>query len=142
MVNAIIETNKGKIVAELYLDKAPITVENFMTLAEKGFYDGLIWHRYVPGFVVQGGDPRGDGTGGSGKKIPLEIHPEARHVKGALGMARSQDKNSASSQFYITLDRTPHLDEDYAVFGKVIEGMDIAMQLRRGDTIETISIEK
>ncbi len=140
---AVIETDKGVIKAELYTDKAPITTKNFIELANSGFYNGLTFHRVEPGFVVQGGDPKGDGTGGSENTIPLEIVPELKHVKGALGMARSQDSNSASSQFYITLAPTPFLDGNYAVFGKIIEGMKIVEQINVGDKMEKLyTIEK
>jgi len=138
---AVIVTNKGEFKFELYAERAPITVGNFIELAESGFYDGLTFHRYEPGFVIQGGDPKGDGTGGSEKQIPLEIHPELRHVEGALGMARSQDPNSASSQFYVTLAPSHFLDDQYAVFGKVTEGMDVAKDLRVGDVMEKVTIE-
>ncbi|MBI3035058.1 peptidylprolyl isomerase [Candidatus Woesearchaeota archaeon] len=139
---AIIETNKGIIKAELYTEKAPVTTKNFIDLANAGFYDGLTFHRVEPGFVIQGGDPKGDGTGGSGKTIPLEINPDLKHVKGALGMARSQDPNSASSQFYITLAETPFLDGNYAVFGKVIQGMDIVENIRVGDKMNKAYISE
>ena len=137
---AVIETGKGMIKAELYTEKAPITTKNFIELANSGFYDGLTFHRVEPGFVVQGGDPKGDGTGGSEKSIPLEISQELKHAKGALGMARSQDPNSASSQFYITLAPTPFLDGNYAVFGKVIEGMEVAEQINIGDKMNKVYI--
>ncbi|MFQ5974983.1 MAG: peptidylprolyl isomerase [Candidatus Hydrothermarchaeales archaeon] len=139
---AVILTNKGEFRFELYAKRAPITVTNFVDLAESGFYDGLTFHRYEPGFVIQGGDPRGDGTGGSDKKITLEIHPELTHVEGTLAMARSQDPNSASSQFYVTLAPAHFLDANYAVFGKVAEGMDVVLSLRAGDKMEKVSIEK
>jgi cyclophilin family peptidyl-prolyl cis-trans isomerase len=139
---AVIVTNKGEIRFELFEKRAPVTVANFIALAESGFYDGLTFHRYEPGFVIQGGDPNGDGTGGSDKTIPLEIHPELRHVEGAVGMARSQDPNSASSQFYITLAPTPFLDGNYAVFGRVTEGMDVVKALRAGDRMEKVTIER
>ena len=132
---AVIETEKGIIKAGLYTDKAPITVKNFIDLTNSGFYNGLTFHRVEPGFVVQGGDPKGDGTGGSGKTIPLEISQELRHVKGALAMARSQDPDSASSQFYKMLDETPLLDGNYAVFGKVVMGMDVVEKIKVGDRI-------
>jgi cyclophilin family peptidyl-prolyl cis-trans isomerase len=137
---AIIETNKGTFKFQLYEEKAPITTKNFIELAESGFYDGLTFHRYEPGFVIQGGDPKGDGTGGSSKTIPLEVKPDLKHVEGAVGMARSQDPNSASSQFYITLSETPFLNGRYAVFGVVIEGMDIVKSLRKGDKIIKVKI--
>jgi peptidyl-prolyl cis-trans isomerase B (cyclophilin B) len=138
---SVIETNKGTFKFKLYEDKAPISTKNFIDLAEKGFYNGLIFHRYVPGFVIQGGDPTGTGTGGSGKTIPLEVNSSLKHELGAVGMARSQDPNSATSQFYVTLDATPNLDGSYAVFGKVIEGMDIVKKLRQGDKMLKVSIE-
>ena len=138
---AVIETNKGIFKFQLYEEKAPITTKNFIELAESGFYDGLKFHRYVPGFVIQGGDPQGTGMGGSGKTIPLEINKDLRHIEGALGMARSQDPNSASSQFYVTLADTPHLDDNYAVFGLVTEGMDIVKQLREGDKMLKVKID-
>lgn len=137
---AIIETSKGTIKAELYTEKAPITTKNFIELANSGFYNGLKFHRVEPGFVVQGGDPKGDGTGGSGKTIPLEINRDLKHVKGALAMARTNDPNSATSQFYITLAETPFLDGNYAVFGKVINGIEVVEQLKVGDKMSKVSI--
>ena len=135
-----IETGKGKIKAELYVTDAPVTTANFIELANSGFYNGLTFHRVEPGFVVQGGDPKGDGTGGSPKKIKLEINSKLTHVKGALGMARSQERDSASSQFYITLGDAHFLDGNYAVFGKVTEGMDIAQSLQIGDKMNKVYI--
>lgn len=135
-----IETDKGTIKAELYVKQAPITTKNFIDLANSGFYNGLKFHRVEPGFVVQGGDPNGDGTGGSGKTIPLEINPELKHVKGALAMARMQDPNSATSQFYITLAETPFLDGQYAVFGKVIQGIDVVGKIKVGDRMNKVTI--
>ncbi len=135
-----IETDKGTIKAELYVKQAPITTKNFIDLANSGFYNGLVFHRVEPGFVVQGGDPNGDGTGGSGKIIPLEINPELKHVKGALAMARTQDPNSATSQFYITLAETPFLDGQYAVFGKVIQGIDVVGKIKVGDRMNKVTI--
>lgn len=137
---ATIETNRGVIKFELFESKAPITTKNFIELAESGFYNGLAFHRVEQGFVVQGGDPKGDGTGGSEKSIPLEIHPDLRHVKGAVGMARSQDPNSARSQFYITLSETPFLDGNYAVFGRVTDGMDVAEKIQVGDKMIKVGI--
>jgi len=135
-----IETTKGTIIAEIYSGLAPITAGNFLELVNQKFYNNLTFHRYVKGFVIQGGDPRGDGTGGSNKTIELEIIPELKHVKGALSMARSNKPNSASSQFYITLDDVPYLDGNYAVFGKVIEGMDIVLKLRQKDKMTQVTI--
>lgn len=139
---ATIETNKGIIRFELYEDKAPNTAANFIGLAESGFYDGLTFHRVVSNFVVQGGDPLGNGTGGSGKTIPLEINPKLKHTKGAVAMARAQDPNSASSQFYITLSPQPNLDGSYAVFGQVIEGQDVVKKLQQGDIMVRVTVGK
>ena len=135
-----IEMDKGTIKAELYTAKAPITTKNFIDLANSGFYNGLTFHRVEPGFVAQGGDPKGDGTGGSEKRIPLEIVPELTHVKGALAMARTNDPNSATSQFYITLDEAHFLDGSYAVFGKVVSGMDVVEQIKVGDKMNKVTI--
>jgi cyclophilin family peptidyl-prolyl cis-trans isomerase len=141
---ATIMTDKGNIVAELYQD-TPEGVNNFVTLAQNGFYDGLTFHRVEPGFVIQGGDPAGDGKGGPGYTIPAEInHP---HNKGALAWARTGDqvnpeRNSSGSQFYVTLDKTPFLDGGYSVFGQVIEGMDVAEKIAVGDKIQKIEISE
>ncbi len=139
-VKVSIKTNKGEITCELYPEYAPKTVENFVKLAKLGFYDVLIFHRYVPNFVIQGGDPYGKGYGDAGYTIPLETHPKAKHVEGALGIARASDPNSGSCQFYITLTKTPHLDGNYTVFGRVIKGMEVVKKLRKGDVIEKIEI--
>ena len=133
-----ITTNKGIITAEIYVDKAPLTAGNFLGLVRSGFYDGLTYHRYVPGFVIQGGDPKGDGTGGSDRTIKLEIAPGLKHVAGVLSMARSADPDSASSQYFIVLEDAPHLDGQYAIFGAVVDGMDVVMQLREGDVMEKV----
>jgi len=121
----------GKMVAELYPDVAPNTVNNFISLVKKGFYDGLIFHRCIPGFMIQGGDPQGQGFGGPGYAIKGEfssngVPNELKHTKGVLSMARSMDPDSAGSQFFIMVDDAPHLDGQYAAFGKVIEGLDVA----------------
>ena len=152
----VIETDKGIIKAELRADAAPKTVANFTGLVGKKFYDGLVFHRVVPGFVIQGGDPKGDGTGGSGVNVPLEIKcqdgtmnegkevacPVALpHSDGALAMARSNDPNSASSQFYITLGEQSFLNGKYAVFGYVTEGKDIARLIEQGGMIKRIYLE-
>jgi peptidyl-prolyl cis-trans isomerase B (cyclophilin B) len=138
---ATLNTSKGVIKFELFEDLAPITTKNFIDLAERKFYDGLIFHRYVPGFVIQGGDPTGNGTGGSGRTIQLEVTPQLKHdAAGAVAMARTSDPDSATSQFYITLAPTPNLDMSYAVFGKVTEGLDNLMQLRQGDKMQTVTI--
>ncbi len=126
----IIEMENGKeIKLELYPDIAPETVKNFEELVSRGFYDGLIFHRVIPGFMIQGGDPEGTGMGGSGKNIVGEFaangHPNSlRHTRGVISMARAQNPNSASSQFFIMHADAPHLDGQYAAFGRVTEGMD------------------
>lgn len=140
---ATIETNKGTIKFELFEEKAPVTAGNFIELAGKGFYDGLTWHRVVDGFVIQGGCPEGTGTGGSGKNIPLEVSPELKHDgAGVVAMARSMMPDSASSQFYITLDAFPHLDMQYAVFGRVTEGLDVVKSIKEGDLICKVFINE
>ena len=130
-----IEMESGGIIkAELYPEIAPITVENFVSLIEKGFYNGLIFHRNIPGFVIQGGCPLGNGTGGPGYNIKGEfasngVENNLKHERGVLSMARAMDPNSAGSQFFIMHADAPHLDGDYAAFGKVIEGMDYVDQI-------------
>ncbi len=121
----------GKMVAELYPDVAPNTVNNFISLIQKGFYNGTIFHRVIPGFMIQGGDPLGSGTGGPGYEIPGEFTSngfknDLKHSRGVLSMARTMDPDSAGSQFFIMVDAAPHLDGQYAAFGKVLEGMDVA----------------
>ena len=119
----VIETDFGNIELELFWKKTPNTALNFLRLVRQEFYDGLIFHRIIPGFVVQGGDRNGDGTGGPGYMIPFE-KAGTKHLRGSLGMARSQDPNSAGSQFYICLKDLPGLDGNYVVFGKTVKGMD------------------
>ena len=121
---------KGKIVVELYPDVAPITVKNFKKLVSQGFYDGLIFHRVISGFMVQGGDPEGTGMGGSSKTIKGEfsangVENNLKHQRGVISMARSNNMDSASSQFFIMHQDAPHLDGQYAAFGKVVYGMDV-----------------
>ena len=123
--------NGGVIKAELYPEKAPNTVANFVTLVDSGFYNGLIFHRVIPGFMIQGGDPNGTGMGGPGYSIKGEFarngfkENNLKHTRGVLSMARSMMPNSAGSQFFIMHANAPHLDGDYAAFGKVIEGMEV-----------------
>lgn len=123
--------NGGVIKAELYPEIAPNTVANFVTLVDSGFYNGLIFHRVIPGFMIQGGDPQGTGMGGPGYTIKGEFarngfrQNNLRHVRGVLSMARSMMPNSAGSQFFIMHADAPHLDGDYAAFGMVTEGMDV-----------------
>jgi cyclophilin family peptidyl-prolyl cis-trans isomerase len=140
---ATIRTAKGDIVVTLDAAAAPVTVNNFVTLAEEGFYDGLTFHRVEPEFVIQGGDPTGTGQGGPGYVLPAEIGLE--HVEGAIAMARLPDQGnprrmSSGSQFYITLKPTPQLDGAYTVFGQVTEGMDVVNAIEVGDVIEEVTI--
>jgi len=136
----IIEMQQGgKIKAELDLDAAPNTVKTFVSLAKKGFYDGLIFHRVIPGFMIQGGCPEGTGMGGPGYSIKGEFEANGfsnpiKHDRGVLSMARSADPNSAGSQFFIMVDKSPHLDGQYAAFGKVTDGMDIVDNIVATDT--------
>jgi peptidyl-prolyl cis-trans isomerase B (cyclophilin B) len=123
--------NGGVMKAELYPEIAPNTVKNFISLVKKGFYNGVIFHRVIPGFMIQGGDPDGIGTGGPGYSIKGEFRANAfnnelKHTKGVLSMARSGHPDSAGSQFFIMVENAPHLDGQYAAFGKVIEGIEEA----------------
>ncbi len=140
---AIIVTDRGEIVVDLYADKAPNTVNNFVFLARQGFYDGLTFHRVEPNFVIQGGDPTGTGTGGPGYTVPAEIG--LPHTDGAIAMARTSDavnpaRASSGSQFYITLGAQPGLDNQYTVFGQVVSGLEVTRQIQRGDIIRRIDI--
>ncbi len=139
-MKAKIDTNAGAIEVELFQEFTPITVNNFATLAKSGFYNNLVWHRIVKGFVIQTGDPNSRngqgnrntwGTGGSERRIPLEINPKLHHEAGTLGVARSSDPNSGSSQFFINLKENFNLDRNYTVFGKVSSGMDAVNQIAR-----------
>ena len=126
--------NGGVIKAELYPEVAPNSVNNFISLVKKGFYDGLIFHRVIPGFMIQGGCPNGTGMGGPGYSIKGEfaqngVKNDLAHDRGVLSMARAMDPDSAGSQFFIMVEKAPHLDGQYAAFGKVIEGMDVADQI-------------
>ena len=148
---ARIKTQRGDIVAELYADRAPLTVENFVNLARSGFYDGTTFHRVIPGFMAQGGDPTGTGTGGPGYQFRDEFHPTLRHSgPGILSMANA-GPGTNGSQFFITFGPTPHLDDRHSVFGRVTEGLDVLRSIRErdpqrdrepGDRIETIEISE
>lgn len=131
----------GTVKVELDADTAPITVENFLRLAEDGFYDGLTFHRIIDGFMIQGGDPEGNGTGGSGQTIKGEfasngVENSISHVRGTISMARSRDADSASSQFFIVQSDSTYLDGDYAGFGTVTEGMEIVDQICKDTPVE------
>jgi cyclophilin family peptidyl-prolyl cis-trans isomerase len=135
---AVIHTKRGLITLELFADEAPLTVDNFVTLARKGFFNGLTFHRVVPNFVIQGGDPRADGEGGPGYQIRCEINQQP-YKRGTVGMALS-GKDTGGSQFFITHAPQPHLDGGYTVFGQVVTGMEVVDQITRGDVIEKITI--
>ncbi|CAM6054744.1 unnamed protein product [Sphagnum tenellum] len=136
----VMTTTAGTLKFKFYPNDAHQTVERVIELISKGFYNGLTFHRVVPGFVVQGGDPLGNGTGGSGQKLKAEFN-NRRHVEGTLAMARAADPNSADSQFYISLATLPHLDHNYTVFGQVVEGMEVARTLKVGDKMLSFKIE-
>ena len=128
------ETSMGNFTIELFEQQAPKTVENFVKLAEKKFYDGVIFHRVIDGFMIQGGDPTGTGRGGPGYQFADEFHPQLKHTsEGILSMANA-GPNTNGSQFFITLTATPHLDGKHAVFGKVVEGMDIVKKIGKTPT--------
>ena len=122
----------GNVLIELRPDLAPKHVKRISTLVKEGFYDGLTFHRVIPGFMAQGGDPLGNGTGGSGVNIDAEFS-NANHVRGTLSMARAQDPNSADSQFFICFGDTPHLDGQYTIWGQVVKGMEYVDKIKQGD---------
>ena len=142
MANPIVRItmDSGKTIRlELYPEIAPVTVENFLDLVKKGFYNGLTFHRIIPGFMIQGGDPSGNGTGGPGYKIKGEfrsngVKNDLKHERGVISMARAFDPNSAGSQFFIMHEYAPHLDGEYAAFGKVIEGLDTVDEIASVET--------
>ena len=142
MANPIVRItmNSGKTIRlELYPEIAPITVENFLDLVNKGFYNGLTFHRIIPGFMIQGGDPSGNGTGGPGYSIKGEfksngVNNTIKHERGVISMARAFDPNSAGSQFFIMHKDAPHLDGEYAAFGKVIEGLEAVDEIASVET--------
>ena len=149
---ADITTNRGLIVISLAYDKAPMTVSNFVGLAEgtlkangqagKKYFDGLTFHRVVAGFVIQGGDPKGDGTGGPGYEFPNEISPDLHHDSAGVVAMANAGPDTNGSQFYITLAPTPNLDGGYSVFGKVVQGMDVVKAIQQGDVMKTVRIQR
>ncbi len=137
----IIETKYGKIYLELFSGEAPETVKNFEKLANSGFYNGLTFHRVVPGFVVQGGDPEGNGYGGPGYTIKEELNSH-KHLKGAVGMAtQGTNTNTGGSQFYVTLAELPQLDGGYTVFGQVLAGMEAVEKIQVGDKMDKVTVK-
>jgi cyclophilin family peptidyl-prolyl cis-trans isomerase len=147
---AVLETDKGTITIRLFRKYAPQTVANFVELSKSGFYNGLTFHRVEPGFVIQGGDPNGNGTGDyidpetkKPRYLPLEVSPMLRHnAAGVVAMAHAQSPNSGSCQFYITLAPEPALDLKYSIFGGVISGLDVVKKIAIGDKITSIKIEE
>ena len=153
IIKGKIELETGSVMEfELYPEVAPKSVANFVKLAESKFYDGLTFHRIVPGFVIQGGDPLGNGTGGPGWHIPGEFAAngfknDLQHVRGVLSWARAQDPNSAGSQFFIMVDDAPYLDGNYAAFGRLTDGIDVVDQIVAGlhgrkPVMKSVTIEK
>ncbi|WP_166208951.1 peptidylprolyl isomerase [Cognatiluteimonas telluris] len=134
------DTDRGPVRVELYPDKAPLTVANFVNLAKRGFYDGLNFHRVIKDFMVQGGCPQGTGTGGPGYKFEDEANNGVRHERGVLSMANA-GPNTNGSQFFITHVATPWLDGKHTVFGKVVDGLDVVDKVAQGDKIKSVKIE-
>jgi peptidyl-prolyl cis-trans isomerase B (cyclophilin B) len=138
---ATIKTSKGEIVLELFGDNAPLTVANFVNLARRGYYDGIKFHRVIPNFMIQGGDPTGTGTSGPGYKFEDEFHPELKHAgPGVLSMANSGPRTNGS-QFFITHIKTDWLDGKHSVFGQVVKGQDVVNKIAGGDVMESVTIE-
>lgn len=137
---ATLQTTRGRIRFRFYPGDAPKTTRRIAQLIRSGFYNGLLFHRVEPGFVIQGGDPTGTGEGGSGVTIPAEFN-ERKHVAGTVAMARTSDPDSADSQFYISLGTHSRLDGRYTVFGQVTEGLEVLNQIRAGDRMNTVSLE-
>ncbi|MDI6782777.1 MAG: peptidylprolyl isomerase, partial [bacterium] len=135
-----IETEKGKIVFEMFPEVAPKTVARITELIQQKFYDGLTFHRVVPGFVIQGGDPLGNGTGGSGVKLPAEFS-SLKHQSGTVAMARANDPNSADCQFYICLGSPSWLDGQYTIFGQVVEGLETVQKIQVGDVMKKVTVK-
>ena len=138
--HVLIETDLGSIKIELLPDVAPNTVANFKVLASNGYYDGIIFHRVIPGFMAQTGDPTGTGTSGPGYKINAEFNA-TKHVRGTVAMARTADPDSAGSQFYICFGSQPHLDRQYTVFGQVVEGMEVVDQVKNGTVMNRVTLQ-
>ena len=137
-MKALVSTPKGSFTIELLPDEAPLNVDSFVQLARRGYFKGITFHRVVPNFVIQGGDPRGDGNGGPGYQIRCEVN-EVPYERGAVGMALS-GKDTGGSQWFVTHSRQPHLDGGYTVFGRVVAGMDVVDKITRGDVIRSVVI--
>lgn len=139
-IRIVLKTSKGDIEATLFASKVPMTVANFLNLASKGFYDGLTFHRVIPNFMIQGGDPLGNGTGGPGYKFADEFDPSLRHNKPGIFSMANAGPGTNGSQFFITHVATPHLDGRHSVFGEVTKGQNVVDRVSRGDKIEKIEI--
>ena len=139
-LSAVFDTDRGEIRVELFADKAPLTVANFVNLARRGFYDGLNFHRVIPDFMIQGGCPKGTGTGGPGYKFEDETNNGVKHERGVLSMANA-GPNTNGSQFFITHIRTDWLDSKHTVFGKVTQGLEVVDAVKQGDAIRSVKIE-
>ena len=139
-LKAILQTTHGSFTIQFYPRKAPVTVARIISLIQAEFYNGITFHRVVPNFVVQGGDPDGTGIGGSGQTLPAEFN-DIPHIKGTVAMARKQEPNSADSQFYIALSRLENLDGQYTVFGQVTKGLEVVDKIRKGDKIISFRIQ-
>ena len=135
---ARMETTEGPIVLELYPKQAPHHVNSFVFLAKEGYYDGVIFHRVIPGFMIQGGDPTGTGQGGPGYKLKQEFN-STHHARGILSAARTQDPNSAGSQFFLMHGDAPHLDNQYTAYGKVVEGMETVDKIANAPVVDTVT---
>lgn len=138
----VMETNYGNVVMKMLPEVAPKTVEKFIARVKEGFYDGLTFHRVIPGFVAQGGDPIRSGRAPVDYTIPPEFSSVVKHKRGSVAMARTSDPNSATTQFYITYGNTPHLDGQYTIFAEVISGMDAVDQINQGDFMNKLYIKK
>jgi len=140
-LSALIKTVHGNLTIKFYSREAPNTTKRIIKLIQEGFYDGLKFHKVISGFVLQTGDPTDTGTGGTGQELKAELN-KIQHIKGTIGMARSENLNSASSQFYISLDRLPHLDQKYTIFAQVTGGLDILDQIVVGDRILSFTLKE
>lgn len=140
-MQVIFETNKGTIRAELTPNETPVTVASFVNLIQRGYYDGIQFHRVVPNFVIQGGDPTGTGRGGPGYRFEDEFHPSLRHDRaGILSMANAGPRTNGS-QFFITHGPTPHLDDRHSVFGHVVDGLDVVNAIQQGDMMQKVTVD-
>ena len=138
-MRVVIKTDRGHITYKFYPRKAPRTVTRIMQLVKEGFYNGISFHRAIPNFVIQAGDPTGTGTGGSGKKLKAEFN-DIQHIRGTVAMARSSGSDSADSQFYIALSALSHLDRKFTVFGQVVDGLDVLGKIQRGDKMTSVTL--